>query len=298
MQTPQQQVIQKCNEVFAKAKELYGVDLSVVRVGFNLKGRVAGWAAMKGRIGGPVAYSVRFNYDMLARGCEDTLKDMLEDTVPHELAHIVCFMKPALGKNHDEGWKRVCEALGGTRARTHKLEVVFGKGTTYEYTTDAGHKVRLNERRHTYIQGGGVLTYRKNMGRVMKGCAYSIVGHQGRTLQAPIVKQAETVLPADAFKVNRITLVGTGSELLQKLFPPTAPVVLRTPTKIVPTAPVAGESKAAVSRRLMLSGFKGGKSYESIIAEMMAANGYDRQLARGTFKANAPKVGIPTSFYL
>lgn len=127
MQTPQQQVIQKCNEVVAKAKELYGVDLSVVRIGFNLKGRVAGWAAMKGRIGGPVSYSVRFNYDMLARGCEDTLRDMLEDTVPHELAHIVCFMKPSLGKNHDEGWKRVCEALGGTRARTHKLEVVFGK---------------------------------------------------------------------------------------------------------------------------------------------------------------------------
>ena len=200
-------------------------------------------------------------------------------------------MRPSLGKNHDSGWQRVCEALGGTRARTHKLEVVFGKGTTYEYTTDAGHKVRINERRHQYIQTGGVLTYRKNMGRVMKGCAYSIVGRQGRTLQAPIVKQA------DHNPVQRITMVGTGSELLQKLFPPTAPVVVSTPTKIVPTAPVAGESKAAASRRIMLSGFSSGQTYEQIIAAMMFANGYDRQLARGTFKANQSKVGIPESFY-
>ena len=293
MQTPQQQVIQKCNEVVAKAKELYGVDLSVVRIGFNLKGRVAGWAAMKGRIGGPVSYSVRFNYDMLARGCEDTLRDMLEDTVPHELAHIVCFMKPSLGKNHDEGWKRVCEALGGTRARTHKLEVVFGKGTTYEYTTDAGNKVRVNERRHAYIQGGGVLTYKKGLGKVMRGCAYSIVGHQGRTLQAPIVKQADhnPVAP-----VQRITITGTGSELLTKLFPPTAPVVLKVPPKAAPVTTMGGESKAAISRRIMLSGFRGGQSYESIIAAMIAANGYDRQLARGTFKANREKCGIPESF--
>ena len=85
-----------------------------------------------------------------------------------------------------------------------------------------------------------------------------------------------------------------------------APAALPAARPVTPAAPLVnrvqptqmtGESKAAISRRIMLSGFKGGKSYEEIIAAMQAANGYDRQLARGTFKANAHKVGIPESFY-
>jgi hypothetical protein len=72
-------------------------------------------------------------------------------------------------------------------------------------------------------------------------------------------------------------------------------LVLTPAVTVRPAAP--GESKAAISRRIMLSGFRAGHSYETIINAMIAANGYDRQLARGTFKANAPKIGIPASFY-
>lgn len=301
MQNPQQQVIDKCKEVVAKAKELYGVDLSVVRIGFNLKGRVAGWAAAKGIRGGHISYSVRFNQDMITRGCEDALDDMINDTVPHELAHIVCFMRPELGRNHDAGWARVCKALGGGGGRTHSLDVVFGKGTTYEYTTDRGNKVRVNERRHTYIQAGGTLTYKKGLGKVMKGCAYSIVGVQGRSLQTPIVKQADhqpVTTPVTLPAVQRITVTGTGSELLTRLFPGRTITVVAPVAKPLQAPAAAGESKAAVSRRIMLSGYQSGKTYEEIIQAMIFANGYDRQLARGTFKANAPKVGIPSSFYL
>jgi hypothetical protein len=77
----------------------------------------------------------------------------------------------------------------------------------------------------------------------------------------------------------------------------TLPVIPARPVVAPVVQPVqrvtTGESKAAVSRRIMLSGHQAGQSYEQIIQAMMFANGYDRQLARATYKANAAKVGVP-----
>jgi len=286
--TPQQQVQEKCKQVVEAAKRIYNVDLSVVRVGFNLKGRVAGWAQWRRRLG-VSSYTVRFNHDMIVRGDEEALRGMKDDVVPHEFAHIVCYMRPELGKNHDAGWQRVCVALGGTGKRTHDTEVVYGKGATYEYTTDRGHKVRMSERNHKKVQAGFPLHYRKGLGTVSMSCAYSIVGIQGRTLAAPIVKQAVNH-PAQIEAAVRMP----PPPITQRVYVP-APAQTTVAPRILPTAP--GESKAAVSRRIMLAGWRAGHSYETIINAMIAANGYDRQLARGTFKANAPKVGIPASFY-
>ena len=78
---------------------------------------------------GSRSYMVRFNADMARQNPDD----MVEDTIPHEYSHIVCFMNPSLGSNHDSGWARVCRALGGTGGRTHDNEVVYGNGRTYEY---------------------------------------------------------------------------------------------------------------------------------------------------------------------
>ena len=293
--TPIEQVRAKCKEVIEKAKTLYGVDISSASIQFNLKGRVAGWASAKRSVFGSVhQLSVRFNYDMLTRNDPEVLRDMLEDTVPHELSHLVCYLRPALGKNHDAGWQRVCIALGGTGGRTHDIDVVFGKGTTYEYTTDRGNKVRLNERRHQYIRSGGTLNYRKGLGSVTMSCAYSIVGANGRTLAQPIVKQVAETKAVPVQDLLR-TLPPVLPPAAPRILPP-APPVLR-PAAVQVTAAVPGESKAATSRRIMLSGFRAGHSYETIIAAMQVANGYDRQLARATFKANQAKCGIPASFY-
>ena len=305
--TPTEQVRAKCNEVVALAKSKYNVDLSKVAITFNLKGRVAGWACARGSFFART-YQVKFNHDMITRGDPEVLADMINDTVPHELAHIVCFINPALGKNHDYGWASVCRGLGGTGNRTHDNEVVFGRGITYEYTTDRGNKVRLNERRHQHIQKGGNLTYNKGAGRVTQACAFSIVGHAGRTLQAPIVKKTESDAPDAAEMARRAAMI---EELRRRqletkevpvstfVLPPATPV--QRPVVVPVQSPVqrvaiAGESKAATSRRIMLSGYRGGQTYEQIIQAMMLANGYDRQLARATFKANAAKVNIPANW--
>lgn len=52
-------------------------------------------------------------------------------------------------------------------------------------------------------------------------------------------------------------------------------------------------SKADISREIMTRLHAEGKSYEDIIAEMIRVNGYDRQLARGTYKANFAKANVP-----
>lgn len=314
--TPVEQVRAKIAQVIELAKVRYGVDLSRVPVSFN-KGRAAGWASWQlDRRTGITHYKVKFNVDMIMRGDPEVLRDMVEDTIPHEYAHILCFMRPELGRNHDAGWRSVCIALGGNGRATHELEVVCGRGTTYEYTTTTGEKVRLGDKKHAQVQRGVPITYiKKSLGSVNQYCAYSIVGMNGRTLPQPIVKKAvndpEAIEHAKKMQdpvefvkmlINRpvtltvTDLTGPKPKVSKVALPPLCPPPA-SPAKAPATLPQAGESKAATSRRIMLSGYQSGKSYEEILQAMIAANGYDRQLARGTFKANAPKVGIPESFY-
>jgi predicted SprT family Zn-dependent metalloprotease len=274
MTTPQQQIMEKCKAVFAKATELYGLDMSRVGVRFDLKGRAAGYAVRRG-----AQYYIRFNRDMLTREAFD---HVLNNTVPHEIAHIACFMNPSLGSGHNSGWMRVCAALGGNATRCHKEEVVHGKGYTYEYTTDRGHKVRVGDKYHKDVQAGRRLSYKKGLGSITNASAYSIVGYQGRTLANPVVKVPTAVVPPSAPVVNPVVQAARGSYIIGVAAP-------RTPTIAMP----AGTSKAAIARAIMLSGHTRGESYENIIAAIMHATGHDRQLARATYKANAVKVGCP-----
>jgi len=286
MQAEALQIRARCGEMVEKIKALYGMDLSQVRISFDLRGRAAGKAGGRGYGQPGSSYYVKFNRDMLTR---EAFEHVIQDTVPHEYAHVVCYMDPSKGKNHNYGWERVCRALGGSGARTHSEEVVYGKGLTYEYTTDRGHKVRLSEKRHRYVQNGGRLSYKRGLGAVSNLCAHSIVGHRGQTLANPIVKQASN--QPDPVEMARRAAMVEALRVQQRTVIPARTVV--APVVQPVQRPAAGESKAAVSRRIMLSGHQAGQSYEQIIQAMMFANGYDRQLARATYKANAARVGVP-----
>lgn len=261
-----QLVREKCKEVFAKAADLYALDLSIVSIDCSLRGRVAGKAGyQQSRATGARTYFLKFNADLIDR----ELDNMLNDTVPHEIAHIVCYMKPELGSGHDYGWKRVCKALGGSGETKHSLEVVYGTGNTYEYTSASGHTVRLSEQRHKKIQQDG-RCLRFQHGIIDKSCSFVIVGCSGRTLDKPMpgnvsIKPVQTVQQTPT-PVKRI---------------------------IVPTAaPVAGESKADAARRLILAGHRDGLSADVIIMQIMETNGHTKALATSYYKNNAPKLGI------
>lgn len=273
----QQQIINKCKQLFVRAHQLYALDMTKVGIRFDLKGKAAGMACY--RRGG--VYYMRFNRDMLTR---EAFEHVINDTVPHEIAHIVCFMKPELGNNHDRGWARVCRELGGSGDRCHDEDIVYGKGYTYEYVSTNGNTIRVGDKYHREIQAGQTLRFRRGKGNLTKQCTYTIVGYQGRT----IAKKD----PVNAAVVPTVT-VNVAPTAPVQVVPSWQPPVHHT--QVVPTAPKfeSGASKASISRSIILSGYRAGKSYEQIIAAMIAANGYDRQLARATFKANAPKVGVP-----
>ena len=259
-----QEVIAKVKACIETGNRLFNVTLPNIDIRFDLKGRAAGMACRRGS-----HYYLRFNTDMMLR---DAWEHVINDTVPHEVSHSFCQFNPRLGSGHDAGWVRVCRALGGNGERYHNEEVVFGKGTTYEYVTDRGHKVRMSDKHHAMVQAGQPVKYTKGKGTVTKACAYSIVGVQGRTLAAPVVKTPVT-----------------------KEVPVQAIIAAPVQRNAAPAIP-QGVSKAAMSRSIMLAGYNRSMPYEQIIAAMIVACGYERQLARATFKANAPKVGIPENY--
>ena len=177
-----QQVRDKVAELVLKANSYYNITLPDIEIRFDLRGVTAGFA---GATGGKrvidalgrtqivyAKYYMRFNTDMMMTHWDD----MFTDTVPHELAHIVCYFKPSLGRKHDGGWRRVCLDLGGNGKRCHNNTITYAKGRTYQYTTRLGHKVIMSETRHNRVQAGKDYTWRKE-GRVDKSCPFVIVGH-------------------------------------------------------------------------------------------------------------------------
>jgi predicted SprT family Zn-dependent metalloprotease len=133
----------------ARAGKLYDLEMQMgtVDVRIDIKGyRMAGQAIRKG-----YQFSLRFHPDAVFRHYDE----MVKDTIPHEVAHTVCQMRPDLGSQHDHGWKAVCRALGGDDSRTHNM--TFGHRPVkleYWYRTSNGNRVNAGPQRHAKIQRG------------------------------------------------------------------------------------------------------------------------------------------------
>jgi SprT protein len=156
------EITRKTQDVLALAKKLYGVDINP-SISYNLRGRVAGWAGCKFCLMTRKAtqFSLRFNRELIAG---KHFEDVRDETVPHEVAHLVCYARPELGRKHDMGWKRVCLALGGNGKTRHDYDVVV-KGR-WDYMTDRGHKVSVTKRYHDHVQRGGVLNFKHGKGTI------------------------------------------------------------------------------------------------------------------------------------
>lgn len=184
---PETKVLQRTGEVLKVAESLFRIDLSGVVTQFSLLGSAAGQAGAVGTLDEGALYYIRFNRDMLHR---KAFGHVYKEAIPHEVAHIVCYIRPELGRKHNWGWSRVCKALGGTAAVLHDEEIVYGKGLTYEYYTTAGFAVRVSEQVHRRVEAGQCYSFRPGQGIIDLSCPHSIVGQRGKTLEVPIVKRA------------------------------------------------------------------------------------------------------------
>lgn len=146
-----EKVLAECRRIMELAHSKYGVKLEP-KISFDLRGTTAGMAGYKrNSLTGEFTTRLRFNIDMITGNSFDAI---YTNTIPHEIAHLVCYANPHLGKNHNIGWKRVCRALGGNGVRCHSESVHFAKGNTWQYTGNLGTKITISDVRHRKIQNG------------------------------------------------------------------------------------------------------------------------------------------------
>ena len=246
MQAKIQAVRNKVTECIALAEKHFGITMPKVDIRFDLKGRAAGMACYRGDY-----FYLRFNVNHMAMGGQ-TWDHLLNDTVPHEVAHTVCQAFPKFGRNHDQGWKRVCVILGGNGRRTYNEDdapEAVAAQRPYVYITTHGHEVRVTKVMHAKIQRGANYTAR-GKGQLTRDCQYSY-------MSAPIVN---------------------------------TPRVIHTPAPVAPPAPkaapvakpVVGKSKAEQVRALIQQGV----DKEEVINFTVNVLGMSRAMARAYYKSN------------
>lgn len=157
-------VFDKLTEAFKKYN-ITSIDVEDVIVHCDVKGKCAGKAGYK-TIRGQREYFLKFNEQAI----HEYYQEQVESTLPHEVAHLICYLRPELGKNHDAGWRSVAKALGDVSlgARTHNMNLRAGKAKTeYEYNVN-GNIVMLGPKRHKKTQTGMTVYTHRQFGKIQR----------------------------------------------------------------------------------------------------------------------------------
>ena len=152
----------RCLALWETARRQYRVDARfTLTVDFDLRGRTVGKAIRHGD-----ALTIRLN----RVGLEQNWPDMRDETIPHEVAHLVCFARPKFGRGHDTGWQSVCTALGGGGGRCYTndpYQLTKARRTwRYTYRLDSGHTVALSHRHHRQVRAGEHIFVRKTREKI------------------------------------------------------------------------------------------------------------------------------------
>lgn len=185
-----------------------GQTLPDIQIRFDLRGRVAGCAGSRaGRS------FMRFNTDMMQNAGWD---HVLNRTVPHELAHVICQVQ-GTDSGHGHVWARTCRALGGTGERVHSQAVTYARGQTYVYTTSTGRTIHLSSIRHGKIQQGATYTGGPGLGRIDRSCAYQVLGQQVSPVATPVQPPPVARPGSQAAQVRAWIQQGLTQQLVREL---------------------------------------------------------------------------------
>lgn len=167
------QLLKAVSDCCDRAFDLTGIKLSDHGVIIKLErhmGRTAGQFRWKRRDLSP---ELRFSIPAALANP----KDMLEDTIPHEVAHAIVYFKYApLGritwnrhKGHSPTWRRLCIDLGGTGKVYHTLELKPRHAQRrWVYVASCGTRVELTTTMHTKVQQGQTRRLRNGGGIIAK----------------------------------------------------------------------------------------------------------------------------------
>lgn len=201
MQAQIQAIQAKVQQCIQAAEAKFGITMPAVQIRFDLRGRAAGMAGVQSNYQGGRTFYLRFNVKHMQLGGQ-TWEHLLNDTVPHEVAHTVCQAFPKFGRNHDAGWKRVCLALGGNGRRCYGEDdapEAIAANRPYVYITTNGSTVRVTKVIHSKIQMGHSYSFKGGKGNVNRQCQYSYMTAPAVTAtRKPVVvaQPAPAVQPA------------------------------------------------------------------------------------------------------
>lgn len=164
-------IINRIHEVILKADNELNLSGKVsdynLTVDFPKSSRYLGRAGMKkNNQSGKFDLKIELNKNAL----EEKFEHMMEDVIPHEVAHLVCFVnyfvKGIKVKPHGKEWKAICTRLGGKPSSICKekfstLESAKKRAIyRYAYTLDDGSTVLIPGPTHKKIQLGKLYSTR------------------------------------------------------------------------------------------------------------------------------------------
>lgn len=186
-------VLRVVEDCFAKASELYNVDLkSKTEIRFNITAaRLLGQAQWRTcRWSGEVSKTVlRFHPTAMGQH----LQHYLDTTVPHEVAHLVCALRPELGRNHNRGWANVASSLGCKQPTATNTGVNWDlakPGKSFAYIDSKGEMRTVTARQHNELQRGATYTVRGTGAQIAKN------GYQGTNTPPASPARKPTATPA------------------------------------------------------------------------------------------------------
>lgn len=149
LEISKQLAAEKFNDVIHEACVMYPQcedDLCAAYLVFDLKGMSTGSAERDG-----TEFMVHLNPEAL----ELNLEYILNETIPHEVAHLVNFSDRSTGSSHNSGWKEVALNLGCSARRCHNIQLTRARRVRqYEYKLEDGTTILLKKKTHNGIHSG------------------------------------------------------------------------------------------------------------------------------------------------
>lgn len=149
----------KAEATFQLLEAKLGKPLNRAVISYNLKGRTAGlaWSFQK---------LIQLNLGLL--NDPRYQDDMLNDTVPHEVCHIVQYQIAPRSKSHGYEWQRLMLMIGLQPTRCHSYETTPARkhSRPHSYRCDCDQVRMVTNLMHTKIQPGKIYTCNNCKGRL------------------------------------------------------------------------------------------------------------------------------------
>lgn len=143
MNALQAQVIQAVEKCYSHAEDTLARRFARPKVSFKQRGKIAGSAHLSRN-------ELRFNPTLL----QDNLAEFLQEVVPHEVSHLLCFQLYGRVQPHGPEWKGLMKTLFNLKgSRCHQMNTQKVEGKTFIYQCGCGD-IKLSIRRHNKIERG------------------------------------------------------------------------------------------------------------------------------------------------